>query len=308
MAGNVGLLEDGGRASKRGDYRYRVWFLLDNVKYEELKSELELEDAGANKHRKMMDFVLRMRQTKRWAAMRQWHAAMLTWREEARERDMALRIQTVFRMFRGRVAALVVRKTRLQAARLRRQKAREDALALREHEREQWELQYAREAGYSLDGVRFFKTSAALRAWADKTTQFITQWEMLLHRDDREKRLRALRRWRTNTIKLRLAEANRSVLPHATWQEACALAIAKPLPQVVAGAFSPSHWHPALGLRLPPLPMLTGTEAKLSGEVKVTDVKRFQHFKTVLAGPVDCGNWLLPPRVLIGGFPWGQVG
>ena len=161
---------------------------------------------------------------------------------------------------------------------------------------------------YTLDGVRFFKTSTALREWCDKATQVLAGWELLLHRDDQDKRMRALRRWRNNVMKMRIAEANRVIKPLPSLVAAnTSLAAAPVFPQVVADRFSPSQWHPALGLRLPPLPVITGTEASLSGEVKITDVKRFRQFTKSLAGPLDCGNWLLPPRVLIGGFPWGQA-
>ena len=161
--------------------------------------------------------------------------------------------------YSGKLAALAVQKTALQFGRLRRKQRRIEAQQRREREREEWELKFAREAGYTLDGVRFFKTGKALRDWCDRAAQMLTNWERLLHRDDADKRLRALRRWRNNVLKLRIAEANRVVRPLPSLQKATALVEAQPVARVFAGAFSPSQWHPALGIRLPPLPVITGT-------------------------------------------------
>jgi len=307
VAGNVGTVEDGGRSSKQGGFLYRVWFRHDNIVYDELKTEIELEDALANKRRKMMNFLFKLLQTRRYAGFHKWRMATNDWREEARMNAMALKIQTVFRIYSGKLSALALQKSQLQMRRIRRKQRRLAALQDREREREEWEMQYAKENGYTLDGIRFFKTSTALREWCDKASQFLESWERLLHRDDADKRTRAFRRWRNNILKIRFAEQNRLVLPLETLEQANEMARRNPTPKVLSDKFSPSQWHPALGLRLPPLPVYSGTEALLNGEVKIVDVKRYRSFQRSMSGPLDCGNWLIPPRVLIGGFPWGQA-
>lgn len=77
--------------------------------------------------------------------------------------------------YAGKLAALAVQKTQLQYGRLRRKQRRLEAQQRREREREEWELKFAREAGYTLDGVRFFKTSKALREWCDEAAQ-VRNW------------------------------------------------------------------------------------------------------------------------------------
>ena len=61
--------------------------------------EHELEDAVVNKQRKMLNFVLKLLQTRRYAGFCKWRASVSAWREEDRRDRMATRIQTAYRMY-----------------------------------------------------------------------------------------------------------------------------------------------------------------------------------------------------------------
>ena len=116
-------------------------------RYEELKPEPELEDSLVNKQRKMLNFLLKMLQARRFAGFDKWRRATDDWREEARINGEALKIQKCFRRFSGNMATLAFQKTQLQMSRMRRKQRRIEAQQRREREREEWEMKFAREAG-----------------------------------------------------------------------------------------------------------------------------------------------------------------